>query len=631
MSTSRFLSVLLFVVMALAALSGLVAAQGDQPAAPDVPISAAFSYQGSLRWGGAPASGAFDFQFILTNAASGGSQVGATVTLQDVAVSNGNFTVQLDFGAAAFDGQARWLQVGVRPGASTGAYTILSPRNALTAVPYALYARNAWSLTGNAGTTPGANFLGTTDNQALELKVNGQRALRLEPATSGSAFGPNVIAGHAGNSVASGQIAQTIAGGGSNALQCGTSGTAPCTNEVTNGYGTVGGGGGNTAIGDFATVGGGNANTADDRSVTIAGGEGNTAGDPVYTWTGNYATVGGGYGNTATGEAATIGGGINNTASFNRATVAGGGYNTASNAFATVGGGQQNEATQSWATVGGGWYNRASSSEATVGGGLRNSASGGAATVGGGEENRASGGAASVGGGRRNTASGGSATIPGGYFNTASGNASFAAGWRANAGAQGAFVWADSTDLDFDPLNFPEPGGRDNSFNVRATGGVYLVTAVDPTTGRATAGVYVSGGGSGWNVYSDRAAKENFSPADGRALLDRLAGIPIETWNYKTQTPSIRHIGPMAQDFYAAFGVGEDDTHISTIDADGVALAAIQGLYQVVQEKEAQIAAQEAEIGALKAQNSEIERRLAALERQAVAVIDQCTLAGGGR
>ena len=139
MSPSRFFTILLLVVLALAALSGPAAAQGPQPtgqgaqpAAPDAPFSAAFSYQGSLRSGGAPANGAFDFQFILYDAASGGGQVGATVALEDVAVSNGSFTVALDFGAAAFDGQARWLQVGVRPGASTGAYGILSPRHPLT-------------------------------------------------------------------------------------------------------------------------------------------------------------------------------------------------------------------------------------------------------------------------------------------------------------------------------------------------------------------------------------------------------------------------------------------------------------------------------------------------------------------
>jgi len=58
----------------------------------------------------------------------------------------------------------------------------------------------------------------------------------------------------------------------------------------------------------------------------------------------------------------------------------------------------------------------------------------------------------------------------------------------------------------------------------------------------------------------------------------------METWNYKAQDPSIRHIGPMAQDFYGAFSYGEDNKYINTLDADGVALAAIQGLYEVVKE-----------------------------------------------
>ena len=73
------------------------------------------------------------------------------------------------------------------------------------------------------------------------------------------------------------------------------------------------------------------------------------------------------------------------------------------------------------------------------------------------------------------------------------------------------------------------------------------------------------------------------------------------TWNYKEQNRSIRHLGPMAQDFHAAFSVGEDDRHINTVDADGVALAAIQGLYQEVAEKSARI--------------TELEERLARVER----------------
>ena len=93
---------------------------------------------------------------------------------------------------------------------------------------------------------------------------------------------------------------------------------------------------------------------------------------------------------------------------------------------------------------------------------------------------------------------------------------------------------------------------------------------------------------------------------DGREILERLRDLPIATWNYKAQDESIRHIGPMAQDFSAAFGVGEKETMITTIDADGVALAAIQGLYEMVKEKDAEIAALRAEM----------DDRIAALEKK---------------
>jgi hypothetical protein len=79
------------------------------------------------------------------------------------------------------------------------------------------------------------------------------------------------------------------------------------------------------------------------------------------------------------------------------------------------------------------------------------------------------------------------------------------------------------------------------------------------------------GWGNGWSGISDRNVKENFAPVDGQDVLASLAKIPIETWNLKSQDPSVRHIGPMAQDFYAAFEVGEDERHISTVGADGVA------------------------------------------------------------
>ena len=101
---------------------------------------------------------------------------------------------------------------------------------------------------------------------------------------------------------------------------------------------------------------------------------------------------------------------------------------------------------------------------------------------------------------------------------------------------------------------------------------------------------------------SDRALKEHFAAVDPHAILAGVLALPIETWSYKTDAPSIRHIGPMAQDFAAAFGVGEDDRHINLLDANGVALAAIQGLYRIVQTQEAQIRALRAEVRALRSE-----------------------------
>jgi hypothetical protein len=106
---------------------------------------------------------------------------------------------------------------------------------------------------------------------------------------------------------------------------------------------------------------------------------------------------------------------------------------------------------------------------------------------------------------------------------------------------------------------------------------------------------------------SDRNIKENLSPVSGKEVLDRLDSIPISTWNYKTQDAAARHMGPMAQDFYAAFGLGDDEHSISVVDANGVSLAAIQGLYRLLQEKDAQIVSQQRQI-------AELETRITALE-----------------
>lgn len=110
------------------------------------PVGTAFTYQGVLSDGGTPAAGPHDLRFLLYDAEVGGSQVGATVTADDLAVTDGRVTTVLDFGAV-FDGTARWLEIHVRPGASTGSYSVLSPRQALTAAPYARHAATAASAT----------------------------------------------------------------------------------------------------------------------------------------------------------------------------------------------------------------------------------------------------------------------------------------------------------------------------------------------------------------------------------------------------------------------------------------------------------------------------------------------------
>jgi hypothetical protein len=170
---------------------------------------------------------------------------------------------------------------------------------------------DAWLLTGNAGTTPGYNYLGTADNQALELKVNGQRALRLEPVGN-PVQNVNVIGGCAANEVASSFLGAAIAGGGEFGSSCGGAHNQPCWNRALAGYTAVGGGLANTASGGISTVAGGQWNTASGGEAAVGGGYGNSA-------IGDYATVAGGFGNTAggsswTGDYAAVPGGFNNVA-----------------------------------------------------------------------------------------------------------------------------------------------------------------------------------------------------------------------------------------------------------------------------------------------------------------------------
>ena len=103
-----------------------------------------------------------------------------------------------------------------------------------------------------------------------------------------------------------------------------------------------------------------------------------------------------------------------------------------------------------------------------------------------------------------------------------------------------------------------------------------------------SAGAYLSSGGA-WTDSSDRNLKENFQPVDVRAILQQVVALPVTRWSYKAEGNSIQHIGPVAQDFQSTFGLSADDKHIAPLDANGIALAAIQGLNQKVEQKEKEI------------------------------------------
>ncbi len=313
----------------------------------------------------------------------------------------------------------------------------------------ALQVDPSWLTTGNAGTTSGTHFLGTTDNQALDIRAKNFRILRLEPPPSSFVTVGNIVGGHSSNSVACCARGATVAGGGD--------------------------------------IGAANSVSA------------------------NFGTIGGGLGNTVSGLTGSIMGGLNNTVSGQRGSVLGG------------------------------------------------------------------------------------------EGNLAAGNHSLAGGRRARANHTGALVLADSNNFEFTST-------AANELSVRAVGGARIVSAINGS-GTPTAGVVLAAGGGAWSSLSDRNAKHAFADVDRRQLLHTLADVPIQTWQYNSQPDGIRHIGPTAQDFHRAFGVGEDPTRISTVDADGVALAAVQGLYDLA-------VAQEADLRRLTRENRVLEARLADLEAQ---------------
>lgn len=221
-------------------------------------------------------------------------------------------------------------------------------------------------------------------------------------------------------------------------------------------------------------------------------------------------------------------------------------------------------------------------------------------TVGGGLNNTASGIAATVSGGFGNTASGYFATAGGGFGNLAAGTGSFVAGSNAlneTPDHVGVFLFADSS-------GYPFHSAAANEFAARATGGVRFVLGLD-ATGIPTWSCAASNG-NGWACSSDRNLKENLQPVDVGRVLQRVAGLALYVWNAKGADPNVKHLGPTAQDFMAAFALGNSDKMIAMQDAEGVALAAIQRLNQMVGEQRQRLDQQQQRIAELEARVSQL-------------------------
>ena len=486
----------------------------------------AFTYQGRLNLNATPANGLYDLQFILYSAEVGGNQVGPILT-NTAPVSSGLFTVTLNFGDV-FNGTSYWLDIAVRTNGA-GGFIPLTPRQPVTATPYAVFAQNVragglaagtyanpvalnhpansfgGSFAGNgtglsnvnatalAGLTAsnfwqlGGNnvvsnqFFGSINGQPVDFRVNNYRALRLDFLDAGSlnSVSPSVIGGSWAN------IAMSLNG--------------------------------------FA------------RGATISGG-----GNPAYP---NVIS--------------------NNTS------------------FATIGGGLGNFVSDwvNYVTIGGGQFNRVAADEATVAGGAYN---------------EALGFSSAIGGGGGNTAMGSWSTIPGGRDNSAAADYAMAAGHQANASHPGAFVWAGGNTQpynSFDPSRFHIYASNGCSIDYSAQragdgGGNRWVAIGIPfiagDTIKAWNGAHLTDGGT-WANASDRNRKTDFATVDTRLVLEKLATLPVQSWRYTNEVAGLQHLGPTAQDFRGTFGLGNDDQSITTVDANGVALAAIQGLNKKVE------------------------------------------------
>ncbi len=445
-----------------------------------------FTYQGRLNDANGPANGWYDVAFSLFTTATGVAPVGV-VTNVAVGVTNGLFTTLVQF-TNAFDGTAYWLGLGVRGNSLATDFTVLSPRQPMTAAPNASYALAA----GRANTA----------NQLLFPGNNGNTAVGIVALSSNTVGSCDTAFGYGALSANTTGIANTAVG--TYTLEANT--TA----------------GGNTAVGYAAMI----YNTTGGNNTAVGG------------WA-LYSNTNG-WNNAAFGEAALY----LNTSGMDNAGL---GYdaltrNTTGSENVACGSSALAQNTTGIGNVACGYVALAANTT-----GFGNTAAGNEALAG----------------------------LTNGYLNTALGNR---AGYNLLAGSHNIYIGS---------------AGQTNDQKIIRIGETGIQTAT-----------YLAGTVYADNLAltSDRNAKENFAPVDAGAVLDRVAELPITQWNYQGRNAAERHVGPMAQDFQAAFHLnGGDSRHIAMVDEAGIALTAIQGLHERLAAKEERIARLESELAELKA------------------------------
>ena len=544
------------------------------------------NYQGQLATGiNSTPDTTVAMTFTIYNASESGTSLW-TETHPAVVVNGGLFKVALGSQTTlpdVFSGNC-WI------GVTVGEDTEMTPREQITTSAHAYRVGTVDGATGGhvssnvsigTGTTAGgqSTFAAGENNSASAgfSNISGGKLNRTTGLASTVGGGPALI-----DSNYAGSQGSTVGGGTSNnAAGFFATVAGGCGNTSTNQFCTVAGGLTNNATNLHATVGGGYNNQATGEKSIIGGGTENDA-------VGGFSTITGGKNNYASGINSTIGGGQNNFARGLNSTVGGGGglaaidSNSAGSQGSTVGGGSSNNASGFFGTVAGGCGNTSTNQFCTVAGGLTNNATNLHATVGGGYNNQATGDKSTVSGGSENTASGLHSVIPGGTHNHADGDFSLVAGRNSLTpiGMPGCLVWGASS-----------TGALTQSFaaytaTFRCQNGARFYTDSSNTV----TGVTLGQGAGAWSSLCDVNQKNLYGSVDSRSILDKVSSLPLYRWSYKTQDESVQHIGPTAQDFSAAFGLGENNTTICTLDPDGVALAAIQELAKRNATLEAEVA-----------------------------------------